>query len=88
MPTDHEMGPWCPEHIDDGPEAGGLWMDGEQTFDLDGAFIENLATFYNDPNWLMYDEDTGEVIKVRTQEDCILGAGAGTASVFFVLVIE
>ncbi|WP_273444872.1 YHYH protein [Neolewinella agarilytica] len=72
-PTDHEMGPWCPETITDGPEAGGLWIDNGTVYDLDGPFIENLATFYNDDGWRMYDED-GNVRRFLTQEDCERGA--------------
>ena len=54
-PTDHTMGPWCPDNISDGPEAGGIWLEDGEVFDVDGAFIENMATFYNDDRWLMYD---------------------------------
>lgn len=73
-PSDHEMGPWCPEYITDGADKGGLWITDDGVVDLDGAFIENLATFYNDAGWKMYDEVTGEVIRVTTQEACIGGA--------------
>lgn len=73
-PTDHEMGPWCPEYITDGADKGGLWITDDGVVDLDGAFIENLATFYNDSGWKMYDEETGEVIRVETIEACMGGA--------------
>jgi len=32
MPADHDMGPWCPDNIADGPEAGGTWMEGGQLY--------------------------------------------------------
>ncbi|MFK8161879.1 MAG: hypothetical protein AB8H12_05390 [Lewinella sp.] len=35
-PSDHQMGPWCPENIADGAEAGGIWMEGGEVFDVDG----------------------------------------------------
>jgi hypothetical protein len=73
IPTDHQMGPWCPEHITDGPEAGGIWIDNGELYDVDGPFIENLATFYNDDRWKMYD-DEGNVFRFETQEDCERGA--------------
>ncbi len=73
-PADHEMGPWCPEYITDGADKGGLWITDDGVVDLDGAFIENLATFYDDDGWKMYDEDTGEVIRVTTIEECQGGA--------------
>ena len=46
---EHDMGPWCPETIYDTAEEGGLWFDKGEINDLDGAFIENLATYYDDP---------------------------------------
>lgn len=51
--SDHQMGPWCPDNITDGPEAGGLWMDNGNLYDVDGPFIENLSTLYNDSGWKM-----------------------------------
>lgn len=73
IPTEHEMGPWCPATISDGPEEGGLWMDNGTLYDVDGAFIENLATFYNDDGWKMYD-DEGNVFRFETQQECEQGA--------------
>ena len=67
--TDHEMGPWCPETITATAEEGGIWLESGQVNDVDGAFIENLATFYNDDTWRMFDDD-GNVFITRTQEDC------------------
>ena len=42
-PVDHEVGPFCPATITDDAEAGGIWFDGENLYDLDGAFIKGLA---------------------------------------------
>tara|TARA_Y100001972_G_C7663377_1_gene334908 strand:+ start:1494 stop:2519 length:1026 start_codon:yes stop_codon:yes gene_type:complete len=72
-PTDHEMGPWCPDNITDGTEAGGIWINDGEVHDVDGKFIENLASFYNDDTWHMYDAD-GNVYKTTTKEDCINAA--------------
>lgn len=72
-PSDHEMGPWCPSHITDGEEAGGIWLDNGEAYDVDGAFIEGLAEFYDDSTWKMYDDD-GNVYKIETQEDCEIAA--------------
>lgn len=72
-PSDHEMGPWCPSNISDGADAGGIWIDNGESYDVDGAFIENLATFYNDDKWLMYDEN-GDIYKIETAEDCAIAA--------------
>jgi len=72
-PSDHQMGPWCPENIEDNAEAGGIWLEGGEVYDVDGAFIENMATFYNDQNWLMYDAN-GNIYVTNTEEDCINAA--------------
>ncbi|MFD1551550.1 hypothetical protein [Putridiphycobacter roseus] len=69
VPSDHEMGPWCPDNITDGAEAGGIWLENGEVYDVDGAFIENLATFYNDNKWLMYD-GSGNIYKTETEDDC------------------
>lgn len=73
-PEEHEMGPWCPDYITDTAENGGLWITDDGVVDLDGAFIENLAEFYNDAAWKMYDEVTGEVYRMTTQDECERGA--------------
>ncbi|WP_434036425.1 YHYH protein [Formosa sp. 4Alg 33] len=73
IPADHAMGPWCPSNIEDGAEAGGIWLEGGEVYDVDGAFIKNMATFYNDANWLMYD-DNGDVYVTDSEEDCINAA--------------
>ena len=73
LPTDHDMGPWCPENISDGEAEGGIWLDGGEVYDVDGAFIENLATFYSDSNWMMYDSD-GDIFVTETEDDCINAA--------------
>lgn len=72
-PTEHQVGPWCPESITDGPEKGGLWIDNGVVYDVDGPFIENLASFYEDSAWNMYDED-GNVFRFTTREECERGA--------------
>ena len=76
-PADHQMGPWCPDHITDGPEAGGIWLEGGKAYDVDGAFVKNMAGFYQDDTWLMYDAD-GNIYTTDTKEDC---AGAARPDV-------
>ena len=67
-PVDEEVGPFCPETITDTADDGGLWFDGDNVYDLDGAFIEDLATTYGDDGWKMYDDD-GKVLVTETQEE-------------------
>jgi hypothetical protein len=71
--SEHDMGPWCPETIYDTAEKGGLWFDNGEINELDGAFILNLATYYDDPGFKMY-EDDGTVRRMETAEQCALGA--------------
>ncbi len=56
-PADTEVGPFCPETTDATADEAGIWFDGEGLYDLDGEFILGLAELYDDPNWLLYDED-------------------------------
>ena len=68
-PADHEMGPWCPDKISDDASAGGIWLENGEVYDVDGAFIENMATFYNDTKWQMYDAN-GDIYTTETEDDC------------------
>jgi hypothetical protein len=70
LATDHNMGPWCPTNISDDASKGGIWLEGGEAYDVDGAFVQNMATFYNDSNWLMYNTTTGAITKTSTQAEC------------------
>lgn len=72
-PTDHDMGPWCPNNISDDASAGGIWLEGGEVYDVDGEFIKNMATFYDDNTWLMYDS-LGNIYTTETQADCAAAA--------------
>ncbi len=69
-PTDHSQGPWCPTNISDDASKGGIWLENGNVYDVDGAFIQNLATFYNNTTWQMYNTTTGEITRTLTQADC------------------
>lgn len=69
-PPTHDTGPWCPTHISDGPEAGGIWFLDGQTVDVDGDFIQSLSTIYGDTNWQLFDPDTGDIRFTGTLEAC------------------
>lgn len=79
-PTDHNMGPWCPDNISDDASAGGIWLEGGEVYDVDGPFVENMATFYQDATWQMYDSN-GDIYKTETEQECIDAANpnVGTA---------
>uniref|UniRef100_UPI0030FC92F3 YHYH protein n=1 Tax=Euzebya pacifica TaxID=1608957 RepID=UPI0030FC92F3 len=70
-PVSDETGPFCPTTITD--ETGGLWWDGAAVYDLNGAFVADLAEIYGDDNWQMYDED-GNVLVTETAEEFELAA--------------
>lgn len=69
-PSDHTMGPWCPSNISDDKTKGGIWMDGGNVYDVDGEFIKNLAVFYSNTTWQLYNASTGAITKTLTQADC------------------
>ena len=68
-PTDHAMGPWCPTNITDDASQGGVWFEGGKLYDVDGAFVKNLATFYQDAVWKLYNAD-GSIRVTNTKAAC------------------
>ncbi|WP_447526533.1 YHYH protein [Parasphingorhabdus sp. NYA22] len=64
-PSDHGVGTFCPRNINDG--GAGMWFESGTAYDLTGAFIRNLATFYNNSNWKLYDDATGDIFVTDTQ---------------------
>ena len=72
-PTDHTMGPWCPTNISDGADKGGLWFEKGKIYDVDGAFVKNMATFYSDAKWKLYKDD-GTINVTSTKEACMAAA--------------
>jgi len=73
-PADPETspeGPYCPPTIKSTAEEGGTWIDGKGIiYDVDGPFIENLATLYNDDEWQMYDKETGKITVINGARGC------------------
>jgi len=86
-PTDHDMGPWCPDNIADDSSAGGIWLENGQVYDVDGAFVENMATFYNDNTWLMYDAN-GDIYVTETEDDCINAANPNVGEAYKNFCVE
>ncbi len=70
VPTAHTPGPWCPDTIADNADKGGIWLDSGQVHDVTGAFVKDMATFYSDPKWQLYDPATGKVRVTDTYESC------------------
>ena len=87
VPSDHAMGPWCPDTIADDATAGGIWLENGEVYDVDGEFVQNLSTFYNDSNWLMYDGN-GDVYVTDTEEDCINAANPNVGAEYENFCVE
>lgn len=73
-PSDHAQGPWCPTNINDGIEKGGIWFENGKLYDVDGQFIKNLATFYSNSTWKLYNATTGVINVTDTKEACLAAA--------------
>lgn len=71
--TEHEMGPWCPTHIDDDHEHGGIWFKDGKVYDVSGHFIAELDEFYSDDRWKLYRDD-GSIKVTNTLEGCLAAA--------------
>lgn len=67
-------GPWCPRNIADGPDVSGIWLSDGEVYDADGPFVENLATFYDDPEWQMFDPETGAIRVTDDKTSCAAAA--------------
>ncbi|GAL77820.1 hypothetical protein JCM19274_5533 [Algibacter lectus] len=86
-PSDHEMGPWCPGNISDDASAGGIWLESGEVYDVDGDFIKNMADFYNDTTWHMYDEN-GDIYTTETEDDCANAANPNVGEAYENFCVE
>lgn len=68
--TDDDIWPWCPRNIADSAEKGWMRLESWTAYDIDGAFIKNLNTFYDDQTWKLYDEETGDIFVTDSKEAC------------------
>ncbi len=71
--TEHQMGPWCPRHIEDGMEKAGIWFKDDKVYDVSGHFIAKLNEFYSDDKWKLYRDD-GTIRVTDTEEGCLAAA--------------
>ena len=86
-PSDHDVGPFCPETIYDGEEAGGKWLENGSLVDITGEYITTLPEVYNDPLWVLYDDATGDVSRV-TGENCVAAAQLNPPEEFWFTCID
>ena len=73
-PSSFATGPWCPRNIADGPDMAGIWLRDGKIYDADGAFIKNLAKFYDDDVWQLFNPKTGAVNVTDTKKSCAAAA--------------
>jgi hypothetical protein len=66
-PTNHSVGPFCPRTTSATDDEVGIWLDGENLYDVTGEFILELPTIYNDDHWRLHD-DLGQVRVTETKE--------------------
>lgn len=66
-PVSYNVGPFCPTTITTDAKDAGIWFDGNGVYDIDGSFIKNLADFYNDSEWKLFD-NKGNVNITDTKE--------------------
>jgi len=71
--SEHQMGPWCPKHLNDKKEAGGIWFKDDKVYDVSGHFIAELAEFYDDDKWNLYRDD-GSIKVTDTKAGCLAAA--------------
>lgn len=72
--TEHEQGPWCPNNIGDGIQEGGMMFYDGEVYGIDGAFVKNLAQFFNDKQWQLFNPKTGAINVTRTKAACAAAA--------------
>jgi len=72
-PASYEVGPFCPTTTDADASEAGIWLDGQNLYDVDGQFILDLAEIYGDDNWKLYNDD-GSVNVTETAEEFDLAA--------------
>ena len=79
-PKAFTVGPWCPRNISDGPDVSGIWLDAGTVYDADGAFIQNLSTFYKDKSWQLFDPETGKIRVTDSKISCAAAARPDVAA--------
>ncbi len=87
-PVNHDIGPFCPTNVADGEDAGGLWLDGEDSYVLDGEFFTELADIYGDDLWDNLVNEDGSINVIDNAEDFEAAARAGITEEFYYHCVE
>lgn len=73
-PSSYTPGPWCPTDITEGPDKSGIWLEDGKVHVADGAFMQNLSTFYDDDTWQLFDPSSGKLNVTDSLEACLAAA--------------
>ncbi len=82
-PVNHDVGPFCPKSISDDATTGGLWLDGENSYEIDGPFFTELADIYGDELWNNIYNDDGSVNVIDNAEDFQVAARPDITEEFY-----
>ncbi|PCM44570.1 YHYH protein [Marinobacter sp. ANT_B65] len=66
-PSNHGVGPFCPRTTTATEDEVGIWLDGDNLYDVTGQFILDLPSIYNDDHWMLHDGQ-GHVRVTDTKE--------------------
>ena len=82
-PANHDVGPFCPTSVTDNADAGGLWLDGENSYVIDGPFFTELAEIYGDELWDNIYNDDGSINVIDNAEDFQVAARPDITEEFY-----
>lgn len=82
-PVGQDVGPFCPTTIDADASEGGLWLDGEASYEIDGPFFTELAEIYGDELWDNIYNDDGTVNVIDNAEDFAVAARPDITEEFY-----
>lgn len=82
-PVGQDVGPFCPTSIDADASEGGLWLDGEASYEIDGPFFTELAEIYGDEQWNDIYNDDGTINVIDNAEDFAVAARPDITEEFY-----
>ena len=82
-PVNHDVGPFCPTDISQDSDAGGLWLDGVDSFEIDGAFFTELSDIYGDELWDNIYNDDGTINVIDNAADFQVAARPDITEEFY-----
>lgn len=82
-PVEQDIGPFCPTTITASADEGGLWLDGDGAYEIDGAFFTELADIYGDELWNNIFNDDGSVNVIDNAEDFQVAARPDITEEFY-----